>query len=209
MTEDKITYEKKEYTLYFDEDTHTYFLEGEDVEFQPIISTTQVLHLIFPKKYEGISTEVLKKAAERGSKIHDAIYQYEVNSVELDTSVQELSNYLFIKHYYCIKCIDNEKPILLKIKDTWIAGRFDILAYVRSSDTDDKEVSLIDIKSTSTLDVEYLMWQLNIYRLGYEKCYTRKIKRLYGLHLKKDKRKLQKIDFIDSEKIIKKLEKLL
>lgn len=205
----EITYEDKTYTLYFDEETHTYFLEGEDIDFEPIISTTQVIHMIFPKKYDGISPEVLKKAAERGTSIHNAISDYELGLSEIDLSVEELKNYIFIKRYYCMECLETEKPILLKIGNTWIAGRFDLVCSVKNLDTDKKEISLIDIKTTSTLDIEYLEWQLNIYRVGYEKCNKRKIKSLYGLHLRKKQRRLQAIPLMDDENVIKKLKEIL
>lgn len=205
----ELTYEDKPYTLYFDDETHTYFLEGEDVEFQPVLSTTQVIHFIFPKKYEGIDTEVLKKAAERGTKIHDTISDYELKGIEPEIFPEEFRNYLKIKSYYCMKILESEQPILLKVGDNWIAGRYDLLTNVKDLETEEKEVALVDIKTTSTLDLDYLKWQLGIYRLGIEKTTKYKIKSVYGLHLRKDKRKLQKVVMLEDEKIMERLEKIL
>lgn len=201
MTKDDVTYEGKNYTIYFDDDTHTYFLEGEDVEFQPIMSTTQILHLLFPKKYDGIAPEILKKAAERGTNIHNAIYEYEMNGVKLNLEVKELQGYCVLKKYYCIKSVNAEIPILLKVDDVWITGRLDAISEVKNLKTAKKELCIIDYKTTAQLDIEYLLWQLNIYKLGAEKTYGYQIENLYGMHLKNDTRKLQMIPIITEENV--------
>ena len=56
-------------TLEYDDDTHTYFYEGLILP-----SITQILQLRFGKKYDGIDTEILTRAAERGTEIHKARY---------------------------------------------------------------------------------------------------------------------------------------
>ena len=53
--------------------------------------------------------------------------------------------------------------------------------------------ALADIKTTSTLDKEYLAYQLNLYRLGYMQSYDEEITKLYGVHLRDDKRKFVEI----------------
>ena len=39
------------------------------------------------------------------------------------------------------------------------------------------------------LDKEYLAYQLNLYRIGYQQCYETEIKALKGLHLRENVRK--------------------
>ena len=56
-----------------------------------------------------------------------------------------------------------------------------------------EERVIADIKTTATLDKEYLAYQLNLYRVGYMQSYGEDIAQLYGVHLREDKRKLVKI----------------
>jgi hypothetical protein len=55
--------------------------------------------------------------------------------------------------------------------------------------------AVADIKTTSTLNKEYLAYQLNLYRLGVLQCYPDlgSITKLYGIHIREDKRKLVEI----------------
>ena len=55
------------------------------------------------------------------------------------------------------------------------------------------DTAIADIKTTATLDKEYLAYQLNLYRIGYMQSYGIEITQLYGVHLREDKRKLVNI----------------
>ena len=59
---------------YIDE-THTYIFDGVILP-----SITQILKIKFGNKYKDVSDEVLKKASERGTKVHQAIEDYEVRN---------------------------------------------------------------------------------------------------------------------------------
>lgn len=54
----------------------------------------------------------------------------------------------------------------------------------------DGKTGLADIKRTSTLDKEYLAYQLNMYRIAYQQCYDTEISFLKGVHLRENVRKL-------------------
>ena len=73
------------------------------------------------------------------------------------------------------------------------AGRLDLVL------TKDGNIGLGDIKRTSTLDKEYLAYQLNLYRIAYQQCYDTEISFLSGLHLRNDVRKY--IDLPINEKL--------
>lgn len=162
---------------YIDE-THTYIYNGEILP-----SITQVLKMKFSNKYNGISKEVLQRAAERGSEIHKKIEDYEKQNID-DADSVELRNYKFLKKTYKFECIDNEVPVVVFKDGKAVAcGRLDLVL------EENGEIGLGDIKTTSTLDREYLRYQLNLYRLGYQQCYGTEIKFLRGIHLRKDTRK--------------------
>jgi hypothetical protein len=140
--------------LEYDDTTHTYLVNGVIVP-----SVTQVMQVKFGNKYEGIRSEVLSRAAERGTAIHKAIENY---CKGMDDGSKEVHNFNFLMNYYKIKPVKNEVPIILMVDNQpVIAGRLDLI--LQENDT----LSLADIKTTSQLDKEYLAYQLNLYRLGY------------------------------------------
>ena len=164
-------------TLEYDDTTHTYLVNGVIVP-----SVTQVMQVKFGNKYEGIRSEVLNRAAERGTAIHKAIENY---CKGMDDGSKEVHNFNFLMNYYKIKPVKNEVPIILMVDNQpVIAGRLDLV--LQENDT----LILADIKTTSQLDKEYLAYQLNLYRLGYMQSYGERIDKLYGIHLRGDKRKL-------------------
>jgi hypothetical protein len=75
-------------------------------------------------------------------------------------------------------------PVVLFKDDEAVAcGRLDLVL------TEGEKVGLGDIKRTSTLDKNYLAYQLNLYRIAYQQCYGTKIEFLRGIHLREDTRK--------------------
>ena len=81
---------------YIDE-THTYIFDGVILP-----SITQILKIKFGNKYKDVSEEILKKASERGTKVHQAIEDYEVRNIETD-NCKELYNYKFLINIYKLK----------------------------------------------------------------------------------------------------------
>ena len=164
--------------LEYIDDSHTYIYNGVVLP-----SITQILKIKFGNKYNGISKEILQKASDRGTKVHLAIEDYEKRSVD-DTNCQELRNYKFLKKRFNFECLDNEVPIVLFLNEKPIcAGRIDLIIKEK------EEIGIADIKRTSVFDKEYVAYQTNLYRIGYQQCYGINITFLRGIHLKDDKRK--------------------
>ena len=136
---------------YIDQE-HVYLYNGEIIP-----SVTKILSFIFPDKYKGIPEYILKSKATYGSKIHEAIEKFESEGIieKLDY-IQEASfnQYLRLKKENQIEVIDQEQ--IIHYKDIY-AGRYDMSCKVNG------KYSLIDIKTTAELDVEYLSWQLSLY----------------------------------------------
>lgn len=179
--------------LEFDEATHAYWCNG-----QKCISVTQLLKFKFLRKYEGIDESILQRAAEKGSWVHETIEMYEKYGIE-SNEVQEFSDYLFLKKAFKFEAIGNEIPIIIKYKDLIICGRLDLVLQEQES------IGLGDIKCTSVFDKEYLAYQLNLYKIGYEQCYGTTIEFLRGLNLKNGVRKYAPIP-INKEAVIELLE---
>ena len=171
------------YTLEYDDDTHTYLVDGVIVP-----SVTQVLKVKFGGMYENVAPEVLRKAGERGTAVHKSIEDYCTKGIDLGTT--EVRHFRFLKNYYDLKPVKNEIPIIVCKDDIPVtAGRLDMILDIG----DDRAVA--DIKTTSTLNKEYLAYQLNLYRIGVLQCYPYlgDVTKLYGIHIREDKRKLVEI----------------
>jgi len=144
----------KEVVEYFD-DTHTYCVNGVIV---PSVSKL-VLFALGDDMYSRVPPEVLKKARIRGSEVHSAIEEYELNRTPSDAYPDVLESYEMLKKKYLLY-VDKMEQIVNYGKH--YCGRYDIL---------DKEGTLWDIKTTYKINKEYLAWQLGLYylALGVEK----------------------------------------
>ena len=169
------------YTLEYDDESHTYIVDGVIVP-----SVTQILAVKFGNKYAEIDATTLQRAAERGTAIHEAIETYCKTGIE--SAIREVHNFRFLQKHYGFNVLENETPIIIIDKSIpKAAGRLDLVLDIKG------ETALADIKTTATLDKEYLAYQLNLYRIGYMQSYCIDISKLYGVHLKDDKRKLVNI----------------
>ncbi len=162
---------------YIDE-SHTYLFDGVILP-----SITQILKIKFGNKYTGVSKEILEKASKRGNAVHEAIENYEKNNIET-SGIKELRNYKFLKNKFNFECLGNEVPIVLFLEGVPIsAGRIDLIL------KENEKIGIGDIKRTSVFDKEYVAYQTNLYRIGYQQTYGVEISFLKGLHLREDIRK--------------------
>lgn len=163
----------------YNDQEHQYFVDKEKVP-----SVTQVLKFRFPNKYKDVDPEILNKAAARGTRLHQIIQDYEEIGVE--TEDLELYHYKFLKKQYKFEFKAAEISILIACdvglkKPRYICGRLDQVIEIGG------KLALNDFKFVSTMDAEYkeyLAYQLNMYKLGFEQTYDKKIEALYGTWLK-------------------------
>lgn len=141
----------KEPNVVFDELNHTYTNE----DGKQLSGVTALLkRQLFADKYSGVSDEVLAKAAERGNLIHRQIEMYETFQGGALVS-PELEAYVRLRDEWGFKVIATE---LLVSDEENVASAIDLVF-----DKDDL-VWLWDTKTTSSLDREYLSWQLSVYK---------------------------------------------
>lgn len=164
-------------TLEFYEDGHIYVCDGVIIP-----SITQILKYKFPHKYGGINKQVLDRASDAGTAVHEAIERYCTDGE--DSSMQELRNFKFLMDKYNFKVLRNEIPVILSLDgDPVCAGRVDMVLEM------DGRIGGADVKRTSALDKSYLAYQLNLYRIAYKQCYGVEWEFLRGIHLRDDVRK--------------------
>ena len=167
---------------YFD-DEHIYLVDGIVVP-----SITQLLKVKFGNKYDAVSRATLQRAADAGTAVHEAIERYCKDGTEAD--IPELKNFKFLQRQCKFEVLENETPIILFLDDEPIAaGRLDMVIELPSANGMSRNIGGADIKRTSTLDKEYLGYQLNLYRIAYRQCYGVEWDFLRGIHLREEVRK--------------------
>lgn len=175
--------------LVYNEDTHQYFLNGEEV-----LSVTTAMKKV-NDKYQFIPKSVLHNAQMRGNRVHHEIQMYENYRVEPNPPSKELENYKLLKKLFKFEFIDSEVPVIIRYKDMVLVGRYDLLIKIGD------EKLLIDIKTTSTYYKFDVALQTTLYRLGYNQSYGEEkgnVAACGGIHLNNDKykfdRHLPKVD---------------
>lgn len=177
-----------EHDLEYIDETHTYVVDGILVP-----SITGMLQKKFRHKYDGVNRAILNNASRLGTQMHETIQRYCEEGYEDDS--KELHNFKFLQKHYGFEVLKNEVPVILFHHGEPIgAGRLDMVISMNG------ERGLADLKRTSTLDKEYLGYQLNLYRLAYMQSYDEDIGFLKGIHLREDKRKF--VDIPINEELI-------
>lgn len=133
----------------FDELEHTYTYKGKKLSGVTALLGRQ----LFQSKYDGISKGVMERAAERGNAIHRQIEMYE--SFGGENFDAEVDAYIKLKAKNKFDTLCTE---WLVSDNKHVASSIDVVF------EKGKEIVLCDIKTTSKLDMEYLSWQLSIYK---------------------------------------------
>ncbi len=158
----------------FISDTHEYFVDGIKVP-----SVTQIVASVLPNQYRDIDPAVLKHAADKGIALHREIENYEKENIKGYT--EEFNNYLYLKKIHQFQPIENE--VLIYIESDGIpvcAGRLDMIITSKEFEG----LGIGDVKRTANIHFEHLKLQLNLYALGYEQSYNKKINFLKCIRLR-------------------------
>lgn len=169
------------HVLEYDDETHTYICDGQIVP-----SVTQMLGKRYANEYANVSQAYLNEASRKGTAMHSAIEAYETTGEEDDS--QELRNYKFLKKHYGWTNKENEVPIIYEEDGVILfAGRLDQIMEI------DGQLGINDFKRVSSPNKEKIALQLNMYKLGYEQSYNKKINFLRFTQLREDVRKFYKV----------------
>lgn len=167
--------------LLFDEEQHIYWYKGEKC-----ISVTQILKEFFGHLYDRVPKKWKEQASKKGTFLHSCIEVYEKLGVE-SNELQEFRNYLLLKKLYKINVLDNEVPIVFRYKNLLIAGLIDEIIQIG------EEKGICDLKNVATLNKDYVAFQTNLYKIGYENLYGEILNFTSVIHLKNEKRQFLKL----------------
>lgn len=179
----------------FVEDTHQYFLG--DRELKGITST--LVRLAFPDTYKGIPPSVLKRAAERGSIVHQTLELFNTMFSSditkwVGTVTPELQAYSDMLEAYELKHLAAE--YIVSDNEHFASAIDEVLADA------DGEVWLIDYKTTSQLHYEQVSLQLSIYARWFRQMNPAvKVKGIAAMWLRGDNSKFQPLPLVPDDKI--------
>ena len=170
---------KQNNALEYIEESHTYLFNGVIIP-----SVTQIMKGSSEAYYRGISEAQLIIAADRGTRVHQAIYEFETQGKRTTDSeiTPYLTEYIIAKTRYKFKPIWQE----FKLTNGLFAGTLDMLAEYNGQQV------VIDLKATSKFNKSLAEIQL----AGYvELCEYNGIgiNNTYILHLNSDKHKLHQV----------------
>lgn len=167
-------------------DTHRYFLPGTGEYLSGI--TSMLARQLFPQKYEGIPQSTLDAAAEKGSAVHEECADYACFGTK--GKLPETGAFATLLQAYGITPLEAEYTVS---DERRFASKIDLV---------DNSYNLYDIKTTSSLDLEYIKWQLSCYAYLFEMQNPGvKAGELFAIHLRGKKGKLAKVERVPGEQI--------
>lgn len=162
--------------LTFDEIMHRYYVDGTEVP-----SVSRVMEPLKDANYAGISDKTLKKAADKGTAVHDAIENFVKFGIE-DINPEHKAYYdAFMSWWQEKRPIVVGSEIRVYHKLLGYAGTIDLLCYI------DDLLTLIDFKTTYTVSDMSCGVQLEAYAKALE-SHGIKVDQKMILHLKRDGR---------------------
>jgi len=178
--------ELKKCDVVFDQERHTYSLNGKTLG-----GVTPIVKWMYPETYSNVSQDVLEKAAERGTFIHENIELADGLGIT-PSECEEALEYITLRDEWGLKAQENE---YLVTDGKEIASSIDIVY---------DDLSIADIKCTSKIHVDNVQLQLSIYSYLFEMMNGVKPKRLLVVWLPRaqyGKPKIIELDCIPSDVI--------
>jgi hypothetical protein len=172
--------------IIFCEENHTYTSESR--QYRGI--TGILVKYLFPDKYKDIPDAILEKAKQRGTTCHNQMemwingFPYESQNDEV-VKMQNLLNGRNFTHSELL--VSDYKNFATKID---------------AVEESEEGIILWDWKTTSTLDKEYLSWQLSICAYFYEMNFNKKVIQLMAGYITDKKVEIVPIVRIAEEHVI-------
>lgn len=182
MSENKTEVKLVQSPVVFNEEAHTYSLEGKELS-----GITSILkRYIFPDMYSCVNQAVLDEAAKRGTIVHNAIRMW-VKGILHEENMEEYRAFFCSYNEAGLSALESE---YLVSDNESVASSIDLVCV----EPETNKIILCDIKTTSTLHMEYLQWQLSIYAYLFEHQNPElKVSGLRGIHIRDGKCKIVEV----------------
>ena len=182
---------KKNFGVKYDPIEHTY-TNAEGLELSGI--TGIIKQFICPNIYADVPAEVLEKARERGTKLHGLLELYANGTFEnvTEEDAEIIDNFnamaLALEDYTCLA---SEYVVS---NNELTASPIDLLALDYEGN-----LTIIDLKTSHSLNIDFVTWQLNFYRYFLELQTGLETDNLQALHVSNGKAKFVKVQIIENE----------
>ena len=210
-------FDKTKFT--YNEETHQGFYENALVP-----SVTQLIGVLYPLN-ENIKEETLKKAATRGTAIHNLVE--EVNKLIIENgslSNSEIDYYLNhetteIRDYIYLLCAYNLKPVMAEKRvflldengELICYGHFDFVCSCNQANIlfNSGDLFLMDLKTTNKFDKKKTALQTQVYRVALEQNANVDLNgKTYGVWLRDGNANIYPFNYVENSKIIELMKKL-
>lgn len=150
--------------------------------------TSLLSRQLFPDKYDGIPQATLDAAAAKGSAIHEECADLATFGVA--GTYPETAAFAHLLTREGIEPLEAEYTVS---DGEYYASKIDLI---------DRSLNLYDLKTTSTLDTEYVSWQLSIYAYLFElQNPGLQVGRLSAIHLRGKRAKIVRVERKSTEAI--------
>lgn len=175
----------KKSNIVFNEEKHEYW-DGE----RQLFGITSLINdrLYNGKKYENVPDFILERARAVGSLVHKEFEDYYKNGISGFTA--ELENFIEQQNQVGFKVVENEFTVDYKDRATNI----DLILNWNG-------LVLCDIKTTASLDIDYLKWQLSLNAFMFENQTGIEVNRLFAYWTRTNE--LIEIERISNEEVKK------
>lgn len=180
--------ELKHSDVIFNEDDHTYFLNGKQLSGITSLLDRQ----LFSDIYAGISEEILIQAAEYGKSVHESIEDFDMNWENDGT--QEVQDYISLCTEHSL--VHEESEYLISDNESY-ASMIDKVYRI-----DEITFDIGDLKTYGVMTADKLekaKWQLSIYAYLFELQNKKaKVRNLFILHIRNKMKKDGDFDHISA-----------
>lgn len=175
----------------FDPVGHTYTLDGRKLQ-----GITHVIKdRLFPDEYKNVPAAVLARAAERGHRVHTILEVYDNLGIythdceELDKYIQMMGQYPWLRKHIASEYIVSD-------------GKQYASGIDKVYESPDGGVILADIKTTYKIPIDYVTWQLSVYKYFFNIMNPDiPVKGGYVLWARGDKFFVVEVDFKSEEQV--------
>ena len=176
----------------FDPIQHTYTLDDK-----PLKGITGLIRSkLFPDEYKNVPEHVLAKAAERGHRIHSALELYD-NTGIFTEDCKELEHYIASRDKFTWLAHHLASEYIVSDEEQFASGIDKVY------ESPDGGVILADIKTTYKIPIDYVTWQLSIYRFFFNILNPDiKVDKAYVIWLREDKVEIIQVELLDTDLVI-------
>lgn len=172
--------------IIFCEENHTY--KSETREYSGI--TGILKKYLFPDKYKDIPDAILEKAKQRGTTCHNQMEMW-INGLPYESQNDEV-----------VKMQDLLNGRNFTHSELLVSDYKNFATKIDAVEESEEGIILWDWKTTSTLDKEYLSWQLSICAYFYEMNFNKKVMQLMAGYITDKKVEIVPIVRIPEEHVI-------